>query len=414
MALSPCSNGVPIVVLFLLFLASTVLCDCLTPTLPPHSRLRGSEDLKDSYPPGTVLRLVCIPGHEFIPGSRPLMTCSPEGTWTKIPELCQGKRCPVPHLENGRIVTSDDLRLGETVTLACEVGFRMIGESILRCILRGGEVRWHRDIPYCERIPCVRPPTISNGRYDADPTDEYSVGMAVVYRCNADFSLIGRSTINCVVAADGKNGEWSSPPPECKKVNCAKPSIRNGRLVSLYRPTYTYGDSVSFECNPGYTLVGATVVKCAADNTWKPPPPRCDEGVATTKPTRPPPPVPPVPPPVPHPPPVPPTILPTLVPPKEDETTFIPMYPTQSATIPTPESGSGSGKIVGIVFGIIFALIVLAASIFAAVKWWNQWKANAPDNSQVASEKEKTTGDQRPQKLRSKTSGNIQHFSSLE
>ncbi|XP_034288778.1 membrane cofactor protein-like [Pantherophis guttatus] len=418
MGLSSCSNGVPTVVLILLFLSSTVFCDCLTPTLPPHSSLRGSEPLKDNYATGTNLRLVCISGYEVVSGTRSTLTCSADGTWTKITELCQGKRCPVPHLENGRIELSDDLRLGETATLRCDYGFRMIGESTLRCVLRGGEVRWHRDLPFCEQIPCARPDIISNGRYDADPSDTYVVGSSVVYRCDADYSLIGNSTITCTVAADGTNGQWNLPPPECKKVSCVKPSIRNGRLATLYKPNYRYGDRVTLECNPGYTLVGASWVRCGADNTWKPSLPRCDKTVATTKPTRPSTPVPPVPPIDPLPPPGPPPIPPTLVPPEVDGTTFIPMFPTQRQTIPTvgsgSGSGSGSGKIVGIVFGVIFALVVLAALIFAAVGWWKQRQANALANSQVASEKEKTMGDRRPQKFRSKTSETVQHFSALE
>uniref|UniRef100_A0A8C6YMY2 Sushi domain-containing protein n=1 Tax=Naja naja TaxID=35670 RepID=A0A8C6YMY2_NAJNA len=242
MGLSSCSNGVPTVVLVLLFLSSTVLCDCPTPALPPKSRPRGSEALKDSYRTGTVLRLVCIPGYEFIPGARPYLTCSPDGTWTEVTELCQGKRCPVPHLENGKILESGDLRLGERVTLGCNLGYRMIGESTLRCVLRGGEVMWHRELPFCEQIPCHRPATISNGRYDADPTDSYVVGTIIIYRCDADYSLIGNPSITCRVAADGVNGEWNSPP-ECKKVRCLKSPLpifrsqrkerRSGKALAL-------------------------------------------------------------------------------------------------------------------------------------------------------------------------------------
>ncbi|XP_070610370.1 complement receptor type 1-like [Erythrolamprus reginae] len=418
MGLSSCSNVVLTVVLVLQFLSSTVLSDCPRPTLPPHSRLRSEEALKDSYVVGTSLRLTCISGYEFIPRTRPILTCNADSTWSKLTELCQGKRCPVPHLENGRIVSSGDLRLGETVTLECDDGFRLIGQATLRCVLRGGEVKWNRELPYCERIPCARPAIISNGRYDADSADTYVVGSSVTYRCDADYSLIGNSTITCIVAADGKNGQWNSPSPECKKVNCAKPSIPNGKLATLYKPSYTYGDRVTLECNPGFTLVGTAWIRCDADNTWKPSLPRCDKTVATTKPTKPPIPAPPVPP-VPVPP-LPPIVpIPPPVPPEVDETTFIPMPPTQRKTIPTVDSGSGSGSesesgnIVGIIVGIIFTLLVLAALIFAAVRWWNQRKANAPDNSQVASEKERTMGNQNPQQVRSKTLRSVQR-SALE
>lgn len=33
-----------------------------------------------------------------------------------------GKRCPVPNIDNGEVVNSDDLRLGEEITLGCHYG----------------------------------------------------------------------------------------------------------------------------------------------------------------------------------------------------------------------------------------------------------------------------------------------------
>ncbi|XP_070589839.1 complement component receptor 1-like protein [Erythrolamprus reginae] len=166
MGLSSCSNVVLTVVLVPLFLSSTVLSDCLKPTLPPHSQLRSGGDLNDSYVVTTSLQLTCFSGYEFVPGARPSLTCNNDSTWSKLTELCQGKRCPVPRLENGRIALSDDLRFNETVTLECYYGFRLIGEGTLQCVLTGSAVNWHRDIPFCEPIPCARPAIISNGRFN--------------------------------------------------------------------------------------------------------------------------------------------------------------------------------------------------------------------------------------------------------
>ncbi|XP_063163480.1 membrane cofactor protein-like [Candoia aspera] len=411
MGLSPCSSEVLTVALVLLCLSSAVLCDCPTPTLPPHSSLRGGGTLKTSYPTGTVLPLTCIIGYEPIPGVRPSIACLPLGTWTNIPTFCQGRRCPTPHVNNGRIVSSTDLRLGETVTFACDHGFRMIGVSTLQCVLKSGRVDWNRQPPDCQRIPCVRPPTISKGRYDPDPSDEYSVGSVVIYQCDADYSLIGNSSITCIVAADGLNGEWNSPPPECKKVACQRPNIPNGRLTTVFRPTYTYGTGISFECNPGYTLVGARLVRCDANSKWNPPVPSCVKTkVPTTNKPGPRPPVHPVPPAVP---PIPP-IIPTPVPPEEHETKEIPVFPTQSEPIPTDESGSG--KIIGITIGIILSAVVLAAFIFAAVKWLiGRRKADDPDKrvaleEDTALEKNKVDGPS-PRKFQSKTSRPSQQFS---
>ncbi|XP_025021316.1 membrane cofactor protein-like [Python bivittatus] len=410
MGLSPYSNEVLTVALVLLFLSSTVLCDCSTPTLPPHSSLRSGGTLKDSYPTGTVLQLTCIIGYEPIPGMPPAIACLPTGKWADTPTFCRGRRCPTPHVDNGRIVSSTDLRLGETVTFACDHGFRIIGDSTLRCVLKSGRVDWNRHPPHCQRIPCVRPPTISNGRYNPDPADEYSIGSAVIYRCDADYSLIGNSSITCIVTADGLNGEWNSRPPECKKVTCNRPNIPNGRLTTVFQPTYTYGTGISFQCNPGYTLVGAAFVRCGAKNTWNPPVPSCVKTVVstTTKPGLPPPghPAPPAVPPI-FP------VPPTPVPP-EDETKEIPVLPTQSETIPTDESGSG--KTVGIAIGVILAAIILTALIFASVKWiFCRRKADTPvSGKDTALEGRKTIDDLSPRKFQSKTSETFQRSSTSE
>ncbi|KAM6457111.1 zona pellucida sperm-binding protein 3 receptor-like isoform 1-T1 [Liasis olivaceus] len=310
-----CQAGLLTWMLLLLLLPSSeVQGECPTPDLPPHSSLKRGEDLADTYPAETVLRLVCNTGYEYIPGRTSVIKCLLSGHWLMTPELCQGRRCPTPHIENGRIVSLNDLRFGDQVTFACDYGFRIIGESTLQCVLKSGRVDWNREVPQCQRIPCDRPPFISNGRYDSSPSDEYDAGSVVIYRCDADYTLIGNSTISCTVAANGVDGMWDSPPPECKKVKCHRPNIQNGRVTNAFQATYAYDNGISFQCNSGYTLVGAAFVKCDANSKWNPPIPSCVESVipTPTKPTRPPTPA------VPPTPPIPP--MPGTVPPEEDET----------------------------------------------------------------------------------------------
>ncbi|XP_033009860.1 uncharacterized protein LOC117049229 [Lacerta agilis] len=276
-----------------------------------------SGDPKDSYPTGTVLQYRCIRGYEPIPGKTLSLTCLANSKWSvENPRFCQGKfdlictcfflkksrlhvlmlvlifllgkRCPAINLENGRIVKSNDLRLGDEITLGCNEGFvflfryRMIGENTLRCLLIGNSVNWNRDLPLCQRIPCFPPPKIANGRHSGTPDDEYNYGSSVTYTCNPYYSLIGSPTITCLVAADGINGEWRPAAPECKVVVCMKPNIRNGRITTVFKPAYTYGNRVMFVCNRGYTLVGNDSSTCGADNAWHPPVPTCVKGTTTT------------------------------------------------------------------------------------------------------------------------------------
>ncbi|KAM3841174.1 zona pellucida sperm-binding protein 3 receptor-like isoform 1-T1 [Vipera latastei] len=272
----PCNQAGQLAWMLLLLLSSSeVQSECTTPILSPHSSLRGGGDLADTYPVGAVLQLKCAIGYENIPGTFPIMTCLGTSKWSDRPTLCRGRRCPVPHIENGRIVSTNDLRLGEEVTLACDYGFRIMGGSTFQCVLRSGKVEWNRDLPYCERISCAQPPVIVNGRYDPHPLNKYDAGSIVLYQCDADYSLIGKSAIICIVEENGVDGTWDFPPPECKKVKCHGQKIPNGRMQTLFLEAYTYQNKISYECNSGYLLVGSSLVECDANSEWNPPVPRC-------------------------------------------------------------------------------------------------------------------------------------------
>ncbi|KAM3840670.1 membrane cofactor protein-like [Vipera latastei] len=133
-------------------------------------------------------------------------------------------------------------------------------------------------------IPCKRPDKILNGLYDPNPKDEYYVGSVVIYRCEPDFSLIGNSTITCITEEDGLNGKWNLPAPECKHVKCDRPKVENGKITSSFKPSYTYNEAISFECNSGYSAVGSLHIKCGANSSWIPAIPKCVKVALSTTP----------------------------------------------------------------------------------------------------------------------------------
>ncbi|XP_015984766.2 C4b-binding protein alpha chain [Rousettus aegyptiacus] len=71
-------------------------------------------------------------------------------------------------------------------------------------------------------------------------------------------------------------GVWSPSPPTCKKVICPPPDVKYGKLISGFGPIYNLKDSIMFGCNKGYILKGSSIIHCEADNTWNPPPPICE------------------------------------------------------------------------------------------------------------------------------------------
>ncbi|XP_029791240.1 C4b-binding protein alpha chain-like isoform X2 [Suricata suricatta] len=75
---------------------------------------------------------------------------------------------------------------------------------------------------------------------------------------------------------DNKIGIWSPSPPTCKKVSCSKPEIENGKIILGFGPLYTYKDSMVFDCDRGFILNGSSLIHCEEDNNWDPPPPTCE------------------------------------------------------------------------------------------------------------------------------------------
>ncbi|XP_033009861.1 complement receptor type 2-like [Lacerta agilis] len=261
----------------------------------PHvgSATLRSGDPKDSYPAGTVLRYCCIPGYEPIPGETLSLTCLDTSKWSiENPRFCQGKfhlirrQCTAVTIENGGIAIPSPMQIGDEITLGCNEGYRLIGEKTLRCVLVGDKAEWHTDPPICRRIRCYDPPIIEFGSHSGQPHEEYHYGSTVTYTCNEGFSLIGsrNSTCSASLTTGSTAGVWLPRPPKCKVVRCREPEIENGRVTTPTQDIYTYGDRASFECNPGYVMVGRSTCTCGPAHAWIPRFPKCVRGKYLTTP----------------------------------------------------------------------------------------------------------------------------------
>ncbi|NXE92797.1 CR1L protein, partial [Menura novaehollandiae] len=228
----------------------------------------------ESYPVGAVVRYRCRPGYTRNGAESPDVTCLANSSWSAKSDFCIGKSCGQPEIKNGRFHTETDLLFGATVTFTCEAGYRLVGPPSAHCIFRNGEVFWDA-VPSCEIILCSPPPPITNGQL-LNGDGVFSFGMAASYSCNKGFSLIGEATIYCTMGR-GNQGTWTGPAPECKVVRCENPEVKNGKKLSSFVTQYTYGDRVTFECSPGYSMKGSSVVTCEANSTWAPPLPTCDQ-----------------------------------------------------------------------------------------------------------------------------------------
>ncbi|XP_075578658.1 complement receptor type 2-like [Pelecanus crispus] len=245
--------------------------DCLRP--PRFSFAEPPLPLQDSYAAGARLTYKCRPGYRLAEGKSSVVTCLPNSTWSWSPDFCIGKPCSQPDIINGKFNYTTELLFGVTITYSCDLGYRLVGKSTAKCVLIGNEVSWD-NVPYCEIIPCLPPPEIENGQLITG-NREFTFGMAATYSCKKEFDLIGEATIECTTH-DNLEGVWSGPAPECKMVRCKNPELKNGRRLSGFGVVHSYKSTVTFACDPGYSLNGSSLVTCEADSTWKPPLPTCD------------------------------------------------------------------------------------------------------------------------------------------
>uniref|UniRef100_A0A1X7U3B0 Receptor protein-tyrosine kinase n=1 Tax=Amphimedon queenslandica TaxID=400682 RepID=A0A1X7U3B0_AMPQE len=132
------------------------------------------------------------------------------------------------------------------------------------------------------KVDCGAPPSVLNATYSQlDNDTEY--GARVQYNCSTGYNINGNDTISCLL-----NASWSSPTPSCSIVNCGNPGepangYTNDNVFTNFTSNsnqYNYGTTVSFNCNPGYGLVGVSTLTCTATGQWSNNIPLC---IATTR-----------------------------------------------------------------------------------------------------------------------------------
>ncbi|XP_042655847.1 membrane cofactor protein-like isoform X2 [Tyto alba] len=253
---------------------------CMPPDRLQYAELKESFSTMKSFPVGTTVSYICRPGYIGIPGKSSARTCGEDLQWSPIEQFCTERKCSHPgELEHG-FINVTDLTFGSKATFSCEIGFRLRGTDEISCVIKNKGVDWNRDLPLCERIPCEPPPNIANGHYTQ--AADYVYQTSVTYMCDDvpkgmdPFSLIGPATIFCTSDAH-LNGVWSEPPPQCRVVKCDNPKVENGKKTFGFGPSYSYKDSVMFECDPGYFMIGLEIITCGENNTWSPQKPTCEK-----------------------------------------------------------------------------------------------------------------------------------------
>ncbi|ETE67092.1 Sushi, von Willebrand factor type A, EGF and pentraxin domain-containing protein 1, partial [Ophiophagus hannah] len=104
----------------------------------------------------------------------------------------------------------------------------------------------------CAAISCGIPPHPKNGAIDGS---RFTFGSKVM------FSLQGPSVLVCEAL-----GNWSSSSPDCEIISCGLPPVIKDAIVT--GNNFTFGNTITYTCKEGYTLLGPDTVSCLADGKW--------------------------------------------------------------------------------------------------------------------------------------------------
>ncbi|XP_052274481.1 uncharacterized protein LOC127874294 isoform X2 [Dreissena polymorpha] len=222
----------------------TCTANCGDPT-PKFGRANGT-----SSGVGSVVSVTCEHGRLLIGES--LIICQENGNWTSTPS-CLLIDCGDPTPNNGSINGTSYL-VDDVVSLSCNRGFIVSGDSIIRC---QNNSNW-TDYPKCDIIDCSQL-NIANMTIDGDNTTTY--GQIAVVSCKSDFTPRGYWTVKCE-----DSGVWNySHVPHCELIDCGSPAPPYG---SVNDTTTTVGTVVGVFCDYGRQLVGYSVLVCQQNGKW--------------------------------------------------------------------------------------------------------------------------------------------------
>ncbi|KAB0365770.1 hypothetical protein FD754_009926 [Muntiacus muntjak] len=227
--------------------------------------------LTTDYLVGTRVTYFCNDGYRLSSKELTTAICQSDGTWSnhnKTPR-CVVVTCPSINsftLEHGRwrIVNGSHYEYKTKVVFSCDPGYHGLGPASIEC-LPNGTWSWRNERPYCQIISCGELPTPPNGNKIGTQT---SYGSTAIFTCDSGFMLVGSAVRECL-----SSGLWSGSDTRCLAGHCGIPElIVNGQVVG---ENYGYRDTVVYQCNPGFRLIGSSVRICQQDHNWSGQLPAC-------------------------------------------------------------------------------------------------------------------------------------------
>ncbi|XP_066480760.1 complement receptor type 1-like [Tiliqua scincoides] len=236
------------------------------PALPEIAHGKADTEILEDFAYGSSVTYHCETGYELT--GAPTIHCLSSGSWDQPAPQCKDRQCcpAPPEIAHGKADTEilEDFAYGSSVTYHCETGYELTGAPTIHCLSSGS---W--DQPAAQLMRCPLPPRVLHGEYIGK---NFTLGSSVFYICDTGYSLFGEHVVTCILGGSSA-ANWSDPP-KCK--GCpAPPEIAHGKADTEILEDFAYGSSVTYHCETGYDLTGATTIHCLSSGSWNQPAPKC-------------------------------------------------------------------------------------------------------------------------------------------
>ncbi|XP_055866862.1 sushi, von Willebrand factor type A, EGF and pentraxin domain-containing protein 1-like isoform X2 [Biomphalaria glabrata] len=266
---------------------------------------------------GSTLHFSCTYGFELIGAE--VITCI-NGSWSSEPPKCIRIKCGLPYIENATMRSpSLEVGLGDLITVTCLPGFYLSGSSTFFCgtpsvlpsCININECNSSQT--YCNQLCadeigsfkclCLIGYTLSADNHTCTDIDECSMNNGYCeqlctntigsYVCSCprlNATLFQQDGQSDIFIPESENGleYWNvyylnHSCIEPSEIMCPKLSatVTNGMILS-HKSRYTAGDTVTYLCLIGFSLVGSNVLTCLTSGQWDGTPPTCKAATCST------------------------------------------------------------------------------------------------------------------------------------
>uniref|UniRef100_A0A671PZU1 CUB and sushi domain-containing protein 1-like n=1 Tax=Sinocyclocheilus anshuiensis TaxID=1608454 RepID=A0A671PZU1_9TELE len=171
--------------------------------------------------------------------------------------------------KNGGVINRARDRLGSRLQYYCNAGYRLVGHRNATCRLHpSGLYQWDNPAPLCQAVSCGAPESPANGSFHGF---QYTVGSEVQYQCEEGYKPDVSSLLTAVCLEDGTWSNVAHPtrclPVQCPNIESMLSEHMVWRLIS--GSLNEFGARLMLSCSPGYYLMGRRTIKCLANATWE-------------------------------------------------------------------------------------------------------------------------------------------------